>query len=66
MKLLLLAVLASLCVVAQGVPTTDPEVGDSGPVEVALFYETMCPECRNFITTQLKPTYDKLLRSGRN
>ena len=63
--LALLAFCATTAVV-QGVPAPVADHGGSNVVVVSLFYETLCPECRNFITTQLQPTYQKLLRSGKN
>ena len=32
----------------------------AAPVNIALYYETLCGGCRNFITTQLYPTYLKV------
>jgi len=37
---------------------------DASPVKVALYYESLCPGCRNFIQTQLFPTFQKLDSSG--
>ncbi|CAG5132988.1 unnamed protein product [Candidula unifasciata] len=33
---------------------------DAAPVNFALYYESLCPYCKNFITTMLYPTYLKL------
>jgi len=37
---------------------------DESPVLVELYYESFCPGCRNFITTMLYPTFDKLRDAG--
>ena len=37
---------------------------DDSPVLVELYYESFCPGCRNFITTQLYTAFDKLRDSG--
>jgi len=37
---------------------------DASPVKVELFYESLCPGCRHFITTMLYPTFDKLRDTG--
>ena len=37
---------------------------DEAPVHIELFYESLCPGCRNFITTMLFPAFDKLKDSG--
>lgn len=34
------------------------------PVNVSLYYESLCPGCRNMIKTQIYPTYQKLKSSG--
>ena len=34
------------------------------PVVVALYYETLCPECQHFITHQMWPTFQALGKSG--
>ena len=33
-------------------------------IKVALYYESYCPGCREFITTQWYPTYKKLNGTG--
>ena len=37
---------------------------DDTPVLVELYYESLCPGCRNFISTMLYPTFDKLRDTG--
>ncbi|XP_038628109.1 gamma-interferon-inducible lysosomal thiol reductase [Tachyglossus aculeatus] len=34
-----------------------PKSKDAPPVSVSLFYESLCPACRNFLTLQLFPTW---------
>ncbi|XP_033098567.1 gamma-interferon-inducible lysosomal thiol reductase-like isoform X1 [Anneissia japonica] len=36
----------------------------TAPVNIALYYESLCPGCKEFITTQLQPTWMKLGDSG--
>ncbi|XP_071097712.1 gamma-interferon-inducible lysosomal thiol reductase-like [Haliotis cracherodii] len=45
---------ADLCVDCQEDTTT------AEPVDLVLYYESMCPYCRTFITTQLYPTFTAL------
>ena len=33
---------------------------DGAAVPLALYYETLCPDCKNFIQTQLWPAYQKV------
>ena len=33
-------------------------------VRVELYYESLCPACRNFITEMLFPTFGKLIDTG--
>jgi len=42
---------------------TAANVGAS-PIEITLYYESYCPGCREFITTQWYPTYKKLKGTG--
>jgi len=37
---------------------------DEAPVLVELYYESLCPGCRAFLTTQLFPAYTKLQDTG--
>ena len=37
---------------------------DKSPVKLELFYESLCPGCRNFITNHLYKTWKKLQKSG--
>ena len=37
---------------------------DDTPVLVELYYESLCPGCRNFISTMIFPTFDKLRDTG--
>jgi len=37
---------------------------DDTPVLVELYYESLCPGCRNFISTMIYPTFDKLRDTG--
>jgi len=37
---------------------------EEAPVTVELYYESFCPGCRQFITTQLFPTFNKLKDTG--
>ena len=37
---------------------------DDTPVLVELYYESFCPGCRNFISTMIFPTFDKLRDTG--
>ena len=39
--------------------TVDPE-----PVLVELYYESLCPGCRQFITGMLSPTWDLMKDTG--
>lgn len=34
------------------------------PIQIDLYYESLCPGCREFITTQLYPAYQKLYSYG--
>jgi len=33
---------------------------DASPVDITLYYESLCPDCRDFWTKQLFPTYQKV------
>jgi len=44
--------------------TKSVKVNDAPPVNVTLYFESLCPGCRNFIATQLYPTYLKLAQTG--
>lgn len=37
---------------------------NANPVEITLYYEALCPYCRNFIRGQLYPTFLKLRGTG--
>ena len=37
---------------------------NTDPVSIELYYESLCPFCRQFITEQLYPTWNKLLKTG--
>jgi hypothetical protein len=37
---------------------------ETRPVHLDLYYESLCPDCSEFITTQLYPTWRKLLNTG--
>ena len=37
---------------------------DTAPVHIELFFESLCPGCRGFITQLLVPTWQKLQDSG--
>ena len=37
---------------------------DEAPIKVELYYESLCPGCRNFITTMLYPAWEKLKDTG--
>ena len=39
---------------------------EKSPVKLELFYESLCPGCRNFITNHLYKTWKKLKKSGIN
>ena len=39
---------------------------EKSPVKLELFYESLCPGCRNFITNHLYKTWKKLQKSGTN
>jgi len=45
-------------------PVQPVKVNDAAPVNVTLYFESLCPGCRNFIATQMFPTYLKLAQSG--
>ncbi|XP_060702421.1 gamma-interferon-inducible lysosomal thiol reductase-like [Hemiscyllium ocellatum] len=36
------------------------ETRSRAPVQLGLFYETLCPDCRNFMSNQLCPTWFRL------
>ena len=36
----------------------------NGPVLVELYYESLCPYCKEFINEQLFPTFTKLANTG--
>jgi len=52
------------CYVVSGTDDTFAISMDDSPVKVELFYESLCPGCRHFITTMLYPTFDKLRDTG--
>ncbi|XP_002163359.2 gamma-interferon-inducible lysosomal thiol reductase [Hydra vulgaris] len=39
-------------------------IQDADPVEVTLYFESFCPDCRVTILDQIYPTYQKLASSG--
>jgi interferon gamma-inducible protein 30 len=43
------------CKVSQWTPRDN-----AGPVNFTLYYESLCPDCKGFITTMLFPTYQKI------
>ncbi|KAI1286710.1 Gamma-interferon-inducible lysosomal thiol reductase [Halotydeus destructor] len=47
---------AALLLLSLGTVTVAEDV----PVKVSLYYETLCPYCRDFITGQLYPTFKKV------
>lgn len=40
------------------------QTADAAPVEVTLFFEALCPYCRNFVQGQLYPTWRRLRKTG--
>merc|ERR1711862_678776 len=70
LNLTTLALLSSSCFLVSSYVISD-DISDSiiigvddSPVLVELYYESFCPGCRNFITTMLYPTFDKLRDAG--
>ena len=51
-----------------GIKQTDPEkvipVAAAAPVNVSLYYESLCPGCRDLIRSQIFPTYLTLKSTG--
>merc|ERR550519_327810 len=45
-------------------PSSHIVARDDSPVLVELYYESLCPGCKHFITTMLYPTFDKLKDTG--
>ncbi|XP_033110696.1 gamma-interferon-inducible lysosomal thiol reductase-like [Anneissia japonica] len=37
---------------------------DAPPVNLTLYYESLCPDCKQFIAEQLQPTWEKLGATG--
>ena len=54
------AVLISLAFVCQAALLPN----QTGPVLVELYYESLCPYCKEFINDQLFPTFTKLANTG--
>lgn len=51
--------IVSLFALASSVPVSDVE-----PVHVSAYIESLCPDSKRFITTQLYPTYQKFASSN--
>ncbi len=54
-------IIASVLVLSSIVSTTS---AFDRPVALALYYESLCPDTRNFVIKQLAPTLEKLRPSG--
>lgn len=51
----------STAATATTAPTTSAAVGDH-KIQLALYYESLCPGCREFVTDQLLPNYEHAKR----
>nr|AIU34503.1 gamma-interferon-inducible lysosomal thiol reductase [Stichopus monotuberculatus] len=52
--------IAKSCQVEKQCEKWNPPTAQAPPVGVALYYESLCPGCREFIADQLYPTWQKL------